>query len=226
MKAFPACIKIFLKTVLWAAAVAVALVLVFLAVGVMTDFRPGGREPVYEYAGKWLCGSSVGYSGVAVPESRKIIPDTLKIVTWNIGYGGLGDDMDFFYDGGTRMRCSEERTRENLAAIVCELKSMDADIYLLQEVDEASRRSYMINELELLREAFPDYCLYFAYNYKSFFCPHTSFQSVGQGVERCRDTEQIPSREGGTAFLSFPFSLSCQHVQSETLPAGRRVSPS
>ena len=171
MKAFPACIKIFLKTVLWAAAVAVALVLVFLAVGVMTDFRPGGREPVYEYAGKWLCGSSGGYSGVAVPESGKIIPDTLKIVTWNIGYGGLGDDMDFFYDGGTRMRCSEERTRENLAAIVCELKSMDADIYLLQEVDEASRRSYMINELELLREAFPDYCLYFAYNYKSFFVP-------------------------------------------------------
>ena len=60
MKAFPACMKIFLKTVLWAAAVAVALVLVFLAVGVMTDFRPGGREPVYEYAGKWLCGSSGG----------------------------------------------------------------------------------------------------------------------------------------------------------------------
>lgn len=231
MKAFPACIKIFLKTVLWAAAVAVALVLVFLAVGVMTDFRPGGREPVYEYAGKWLCGSSGGYSGVAVPESGKIIPDTLKIVTWNIGYGGLGDDMDFFYDGGTRMRCSEERTSENLAAIVSELKSMDADIYLLQEVDEASRRSYMINELELLREAFPDYCLYFAYNYKSFFVPiplSNPLGKVSSGVAilsryRPEKAERLsyPSR--------FPFPVSmfnlkrCLLAAEYRLPDGNRL---
>lgn len=66
------------------------------------------------------------------------------------------------------MRCPEERTRENLAGIIDELKSMDADIYLLQEVDECSRRTYRIDELELLREAFPGYHLYFAYNYKIF----------------------------------------------------------
>lgn len=36
----------------------------------------------------------------------------------NIGYAGLGDNMDFFYDGGRRVRDSRERTARNLKEIV------------------------------------------------------------------------------------------------------------
>ena len=28
------------------------------------------------------------------------IPDTLNIISWNIAFAGLGEQMDFFYDGG------------------------------------------------------------------------------------------------------------------------------
>ena len=74
------------------------------------------------------------------------LPDTLTVLSWNIGYAGLGDDMDFFYDGGKRVRDSRRRTLENLRNIVAELRKADADIMLLQEVDCDSHRSYGIRE--------------------------------------------------------------------------------
>ena len=52
--------------------------------------------------------------------SESLSPDTiqidenLNIMTWNIGYGGLGEDMDFFYDEGTQVRTSKQNTLDNL----------------------------------------------------------------------------------------------------------------
>lgn len=119
--------------------------------------------------GEDALGSS--HSEAVVENDAVQIADNLKIVTWNIGYGGLGSNMDFFYDGGTQIRDTEARTMRNLGGILAEMKAMDADIYLLQEVDECSRRTYRINELAMLQAAFPEYHLYFACNYRSFFVP-------------------------------------------------------
>lgn len=119
--------------------------------------------------GEDALGSS--HSEAVVENDAVQIADNLKIVTWNIGYGGLGSNMDFFYDGGTQIRDTEARTMRNLGGILAEMKAMDADIYLLQEVDECSRRTYRINELAMLQAAFPEYHLYFACNYQSFFVP-------------------------------------------------------
>ena len=55
--------------------------------------------------------------------------------------------------------------------VIAEIRRHSPDIILLQEVDECSRRTYRINEVEMLRRAFPDYHIYLAYNYKSFFVP-------------------------------------------------------
>ena len=101
--------------------------------------------------------------------------DTLRIVSWNIGYAGLGDDMDFFYDGGTRMRTTRDRTVENLHGIIDFLKreatAKKADIILLQEVDFGSRRSYGIDEYDSLRAALPGYFGWWGINYQSDFVP-------------------------------------------------------
>ena len=134
--------------VLYVLAAVVAIFLVFLLTAVITDYRPAEREVLQDRSGL--------SSGVA-----EALPDSLSILCWNIGYGGLGDDMDFFYDGGTQVRTSRERT----------LARHSPDIILLQEVDECSRRTYRINEVKMLQEAFPDYHIYLAYNYKSFFVP-------------------------------------------------------
>ncbi len=137
-------------TALLAAAVAL-----FIAVSWAVEYRPGERETT-----------------ICCPEGEIVpLPDTLTILSWNIGYAGLGDNMDFFYDGGRRVRDSRERTARNLKEIVETISRVNPDIALLQEVDLDSRRSYRIREVDTLRAAFPGYTLAFAYNYKVCWVP-------------------------------------------------------
>lgn len=101
-------------TALLAAAVAL-----FIAVSWAVEYRPGERETT-----------------ICCPEGEIVpLPDTLTILSWNIGYAGLGDNMDFFYDGGRRVRDSRERTARNLKEIVETISRVNPDLALLQEVD-------------------------------------------------------------------------------------------
>ena len=159
--------KTFKATVWASAAICVAAVL-FLGVSWIAEYRPDARETViYDTA------------------EPVFLPDTLTVLSWNIGYAGLGDDMDFFYDGGKRVRDSRRRTLENLRNIVAELRKADADIMLLQEVDCDSHRSYGIREVDSLRAAFPGYVLSFAYNYRAWWVPiplRSPMGRVGSGL--------------------------------------------
>lgn len=111
---------------------------------------------------------------------RNQLPDTLRLMSWNIGYGGLGENMDFFYDGGKRVRDSRERTTANLARIVLTLQQIDADIMLLQEVDRSSHRTYRIDEAELIGNAFPEYTSFFVYNYRAWCVPIPVHNPIGR----------------------------------------------
>ncbi|MDE5943975.1 MAG: hypothetical protein K2G93_00085 [Rikenella sp.] len=116
--------------------------------------------------------------------------DTLRIVSWNIGYAGLGDDMDFFYDGGSRVRTSRSRTAENLAGIVDFLLRGEeagdtvykADFIWLQEVDIDSRRSYRMNEFDSIRNALSGagYVGWHGLNYVSDFVPIPLGEPMGR----------------------------------------------
>ncbi len=145
-----------------AAVVGIALVVMttFIIIIAVTDYRPGQTEDAIEL-----------YTPENSSESSNTIPDSLSILCWNIGYGGLGDNMDFFYDGGSQIQDTRERTHENLTSIISTIQEQDADIILLQEVDIDSRRSYHIDQAALLHKALPDYYIYFAYNYRSLFVP-------------------------------------------------------
>lgn len=131
-----------------------AAVIVFFIVSMAAEYKPAARETALYYA-----------------DAPSPLPDTLTILSWNIGYAGLGDNMDFFYDGGRRVRDTRERTAENLQSVIETLRGIDADIMLLQEVDAGSRRSYGIREIDSLRAAFPEYTLSFALNYRSWWVP-------------------------------------------------------
>lgn len=73
------------------------------------------------------------------------------IMTWNVGYGALGDNADFFMDGGKKVYSSEkERVEENLAAISDEITAVNPDILFLQETDRSSSRSYFIDEFQAI----------------------------------------------------------------------------
>lgn len=130
----------------------------------------GGRIPAGERETTICCPE-----GEIVP-----LPDTLTILSWNIGYAGLGDNMDFFYDGGRRVRDTRARTAANLAQIVLTLQKIDADIMLLQEVDRSSHRTYRIDEAGLIGAAFPGYAAAFGFNYKAWFVPIPLRDPIGR----------------------------------------------
>ena len=80
---------------------------------------------------------------------------SLSVVTWNAGYGGLSKQADFFMDGGDGVRTvSHDGVLANLTGIEDELAALDPDFIFLQEVDQDSERTYGINERARLAAAF------------------------------------------------------------------------
>ena len=132
-----------------------------LLYGTLTDWQPTGTNPV----------------GVQQSAALPEVPDssTVSFLTWNVGYGGIGDEDFFFYNrpGGFwwaepgTVRMSEERVEANVAGQDLTVRNNLVDFVLLQEVDTAARRSHYTNQLAVARAAKPDYAVSFAANFKS-----------------------------------------------------------
>ena len=135
---------------------AAVLVLVVLVLTV-TEYRPGDKEEIT------VEGNAVGTLQVG---------QELKIMSWNIGFGALGDNADFFMDGGTMVNpSSKARVLENMDSILGVCKEEAPDILFLQEADRSSDRSHRVNETAMFAEAFPDMQHVFANNFKVLFAP-------------------------------------------------------
>ena len=136
-------------------------------------------------------------------------PDTydfgneIDIIIWNIGYCGLSEDMDFFYDGGKQVRTSKENVLENLENVIKKLKSIDTlEFLLLQEVDKNSKRSYYINEYDSINSCLKEYWSFFGKNYDVFFVPlppNEPMGSVESGLQTL--SRYVPS---GSERWNFP----------------------
>ena len=124
----------------------------------------------------------------------------ISILSWNIGYASLGDNADFFMDGGKSViSSSKTRINENLISIKNFISELDADILLLQEVDKFSSRSRKVNQYDFFMNNFSKYSASFANNYKCIFVPFP-FPPLGK----------IDS--GVLSLSKFGFS-SCQRLQ-------------
>ena len=155
--------KRFLRIVALLLLIPLVVVVVYLSYMTATDYKPAAEEIVYENA--------------------KVAPNqpdsVLELLIWNIGYAGLGKDMDFFYDGGTQVRTTEELTKQNLDAVIKFVSASKADIIMLQEIDLDAKRSYHIDEWKLLNEALTERESYFATNYKSPWVPKPFTDPLG-----------------------------------------------
>ncbi|MBP3754055.1 MAG: endonuclease/exonuclease/phosphatase family protein [Lachnospiraceae bacterium] len=109
----------------------------------------------------------------ASPEEVILPGDNLKILTWNVGCGTLGDNADFFMDYGKMVYTADvQRVGENMGGIIDSLDDIQPDIMLLQETDINSSRSYGVNERDLISTAFPAYDNTFAYNFNVAYIPY------------------------------------------------------
>ncbi len=97
----------------------------------------------------------------------------LSMMTFNMGYAGLGEDEDFIMDGGKQgIPSSREVVTSYFDGIKEILSSNPSDFYLMQEVDLKSRRSYDVDQvLGITHELGESFSTQFAYNFKSVFVP-------------------------------------------------------
>ena len=135
-----------------------AAVLLLLAAVSIAEYRPADREAVVPE----------GAGGGTIPEG-----ETVTILSWNIGYGGLSETADFFMDGGSGVRTQDrESVTANVAAVTALIKEHDPDIVLLQEVDRNSTRSWHIDETAMIAAEAPAMQTAFANNFKVLYMPY------------------------------------------------------
>lgn len=105
---------------------------------------------------------------------------TFRFLIWNIGYAGLNQEMDFFYDGGHMVRPSQSKVVENLTSIQSFLKeNASVDFCMLQEVDVNSKRSYYINQRNSLQETLQYKYSYLGMNYNVGYVPMPITEPMG-----------------------------------------------
>jgi len=96
---------------------------------------------------------------------------SLTVCTWNIGYGGLGKESDFFMDGGSMVAPpSQETVQKNLEGIRSLVANTPADVWLFQEVDVDSARTGHQNQFPILTNSVQGLGA-LAYNYNCPFVP-------------------------------------------------------
>lgn len=150
-----------MKIVLWIIKILVSILLIAgLFLGILT---------IFEYKPKDIEELSVKQEQT----TQVSLDESIKVMTFNIGYAGLGAAEDFVMDGGTKGRPdSEEVVLNYLSGIQEIISEHQVDIYLFQEVDLNSRRSYKIDQAETILETLGSgYSQQFAYNFKALFVP-------------------------------------------------------
>ncbi|MBU5439996.1 endonuclease/exonuclease/phosphatase family protein [Tissierella sp. MSJ-40] len=113
----------------------------------------------------------------------KIIDSSIPLTctSFNIGYGGLDENQNFFADGGSNSRAaSREKVVGNLNDIIELLDTINSDFLLLQEVDFDSSRSYKIDQVKYFQEKYPNYSSVFGINYKVAWVPVPILKPMGK----------------------------------------------
>lgn len=129
----------------------------------------------------------------------------LNVVTFNTGYGALSRDEDFFMDGGTKVRPdSKSVIEENISGILSALSLHQADIYLLQEVDRDSKRSYYTDEVDYYQHGLSLNAAY-ALNYRCDFVPFP-WPMIGKVTSGLLTLTNLDVTQATRESLPVPFS--------------------
>ena len=96
--------------------------------------------------------------------------EPMTVLSWNVGYAGLGRNEDFFMDGGKSSKPAESGVvYAYLDGIMKTIREQAPDLALLQEVDADSARTYEIDERPYLETDMDNTA--FALNYSCPFVP-------------------------------------------------------
>ena len=162
-----------MKRWLWIIGSPVALVALYvigvLIHGTLHDWQPVGTTELTTYR---------------EADAQRLLPDTnFSVLSWNVGYGALGSEADFFIDAGHRyvdgghmVHSPSDHVETYVRGIRSSIASTLTDFTLLQEVDSLSDRSHGRLLLAELAEARGEAHVDFAPNYINERVPVPLFQ--------------------------------------------------
>lgn len=114
-----------------------------------------------------ITAASSGATGGVVSDA-----DRISVVIWNLGYGGLGQDSDFFADGGKGyLPPSRRAVRDSVAAIASWLDASDADVVMTQENATASAVNLWVDLKRATDAALNDYAKVFYPDFQTRLLP-------------------------------------------------------
>ena len=97
---------------------------------------------------------------------------TLSALTWNIGYGGLGNGADFFVDKGKSLRAlSRQEIRQAASEIADTLKEAKADIICMQESASAGFLTRGVPVRDIINRALPNMRRFYWADLKTILLP-------------------------------------------------------
>jgi len=144
----------------------VILILGFLIFTTATEFSPDLKSKV-EISGK----------GKSMDPGRR----EFTLFSWNIGYAGLGKEMDFFYDGGKKTRPGRTQCLEYFREIQEVIRANDsADFMFIQEIDVYSKRAWYQDEYAGLSSLLSGHFHGFSPNYNCWFIPVPFLDPMGK----------------------------------------------
>lgn len=187
-----------------------------LLLGIATKFKPAPVEDV----------ELVTKKNVAINDS------SFTFMTWNVGYGGLGKEVNFFYDGGTTVTSPKEHVEKNNKGMNDFFATQaDVDFILLQEVDRNSKRSYKIDQAANFSNTLKDDNYSFTPNYVVTYLPFPFTDPIGKlygGLQSfSRYTPESAQRIALPGISDFPKKIfyleRCLLLQRFKLPNGKEL---
>lgn len=159
------------------------------------------------------------------PSIQNAIPvnKELKIVSWNIGFAAYLQDFSFFMDGGTESRArSKAAVIDSMQKMTKQMQQFNANLYLVQEVDFNSTRTYHVDERQFIYDAFEDFAHTFAQNYNSPYLfyplrkPHGASKSGLVSLSQYKITEakrrSLPIQTDFAKFLDLDRCYSVSRI--------------
>ena len=154
----------------------------------VTAYNPAAEDPIT----------------VEAPVTQTLDQTSFSVLTWNVGYCGLGEESDFFMDGGKMVRSSSELITKNFAGLQGFLGGVKADFTLLQEVDSNSKRSRSVDEVAGLRAKLGQSSAY-AMNFSANYVPYP-WPPIGKVHSGLVTFSQYKMAEATRISLPCPFS--------------------
>lgn len=136
-------------------------------------------------------------SSIVEPDEAQ--PSQLRVMAWNVKYGG--GRIDFWFDlWGDRVQMSEEEVRANLDGIYTLIREVDPDVLMTEEIEVNSRRSAYVNMVTgILENTQLNYAAYFP-TWRSRYIPSEGLgrMDLGNAVFSkypIRRAERIPQQD-------------------------------